>query len=61
MQSAPLPVAIVAVVDARVPAARARALQAGLLKMAHAPGGTDTLGQLHLQGFVLPELPNAPP
>jgi hypothetical protein len=57
LQSPLLPVAIVAVVDARVPAARARALQAGLLKMAHAPRGADTLGQLHLQGFVLPQLP----
>jgi hypothetical protein len=57
LQSPPLPVAIVAVVDSRLPAARARALQAGLLKMGHAAGGADTLGPLHLQGFVLPQLP----
>jgi len=56
LQSAPLPVAIVAVVDARVPAARVRALQAGLLKMGHAAGEADSLRQLHLQGFVLPQL-----
>jgi hypothetical protein len=58
MQSAPLPVAIVAVVDSRLPAARARALQAGLLKMGHAAADADILGQLHLQGFVLPQLPS---
>jgi hypothetical protein len=57
LQSPPLPVAIVAVVDSRLPAARARALQAGLLKMGHAAGGAETLGPLHLQGFVLPQLP----
>jgi ABC-type amino acid transport substrate-binding protein len=57
MQSASLPVALIAVVDARVPAARARVLQAALLKMGHAAGEADTLAQLHLQGFVLPELP----
>lgn len=56
MQSPPLPVAIVAVVNGRLSAARVRALRAGLLKMSHA-GDADTLGQLHLQGFVLPELP----
>jgi hypothetical protein len=56
-QSAQMPVAIIAVVDSRLPAARARALQAGLLKMGHAAGGADTLGSLRLQGFVLPRLP----
>ena len=60
-QSAPLPVAILAVVDARLPAARARSLQAGLLKMGKTPGYADTLGQLHLQGFVLPQLPARTP
>jgi hypothetical protein len=55
MQSPPLPVAVVAVVNARLPAARVRTLQAGLLKMGHADA--DTLGQLHLRGFVLPQLP----
>jgi hypothetical protein len=33
-------------------------LQAGLLKMGHAAADADILGQLHLQGFVLPQLPS---
>lgn len=57
-QSPELPVAIVAVVESRVTAARARALQAGLLKMGHAPGSADSLGPLRLRGFVLPKLPS---
>jgi hypothetical protein len=56
-QSPPLPVAIVAVIDTRLPAARVRALQAGLLKMGHAAGDAETLAQLHLQGFIAPQLP----
>jgi hypothetical protein len=60
-QSAPLPVALVAVVDTRVPAARAHALQAALLRMGHGGNGTDSLGSLRLQGFVLPRLPGSPP
>jgi hypothetical protein len=51
-------VAIIAVVGSRVPAARASALQAALLKMRQAPGGTDTLGPLLLRGFVPPKLPS---
>ncbi len=63
MQSAELPVALIAVVDSRMPAARARALQQGLLKMGHAAGSADALGPLRLRGFVLPKLPPdaAPP
>ena len=57
MQSPELPVAIIAVVDARVAASRARTLQTGLLKMGHAPGSGGALGPLRLQGFVLPKLP----
>lgn len=57
LQSAPLPVAIVAAVGSRLTASRSRALQAGLLKMGHTTRGADTLGPLHLQGFVLPQLP----
>ena len=57
MQSAPLPVALIVVVDSRVPAARAKALQAGLLKMAHGGEAGDVLSQLRLQGFVMPQLP----
>jgi hypothetical protein len=58
MQSPELPVAIIAVVDSRVIASRARTLQTGLLKMGHAPGSTDALGPLRLHGFVLPKLPS---
>ena len=56
-QSPLLPVAIIVVVDSRVPAPRAKALQAGLLKMGHGGDGSDVLGQLRLQGFVMPQLP----
>jgi hypothetical protein len=59
-QSPELPVAIIAVVNSRLPAARARALQDGLLKMGHASGSPDTLGPLRLHGFVLPKLPSRP-
>jgi hypothetical protein len=51
-QSAELPVALVAVVNSRVPAARARAMQEGLLKMNHDSAGADSLGPLRLRGFV---------
>lgn len=61
MQSPELPVALIAVVDSRLTAARTRALQEGLLKMGHSAGGTDTLGPLRLRGFVLPKLPSRPP
>ena len=57
-QSAPLPVAVVAVVNGRVPAARLRTLQQGLLKMSHEAADADALGQLRLKGFVTPELPS---
>ncbi len=62
-QSSPLPVAIVAVVGTRLPEARIRTLQAALLKMGHSAAQADTLAQLHLKGFVLPQLPRsaAPP
>ena len=60
-QSAPLPVAIVAIVDSRVPAARAKSLQAALLKMGHAAANADTLSQLRLQGFVMPQIPRPAP
>src|SRR5450755_255978 len=51
MQSAELPVAIIAVVNSRVDAARARAMQAGLLKMGQPSGSVDWLSQLRLRGF----------
>jgi hypothetical protein len=58
-QSPELPVALIVVVDSRVPAARAKSLQSGFLKMSQAPGGADSLGALRLRGFVLPKLPSA--
>ena len=57
MQSPPLPVALIAVVDSRVPAPRAKAVQAALIKMSAAAGGADTLASLRLKGFGLPQLP----
>ena len=57
MQSPPLPVALVVVVDSRVPAARAKALQAALLGMGAQPASADTLASLHLKGFVAAQLP----
>jgi hypothetical protein len=56
-QSAQLPVAVIAVVDSRLPAARAKALQAALLKMGQASASADALGPLRLHGFVPPALP----
>src|SRR6266481_6108961 len=60
-QSPELPVAIVAVVESRVTAARARALQAGLLKIGRGSAGADSLAPLRLRGFVLPKLPSRAP
>jgi hypothetical protein len=60
-QSAELPVAIIAVVDSRVPAARAKSLQAALLKMGGPNLSADSLGPLRLRGFVLPVLPASAP
>jgi ABC-type phosphate/phosphonate transport system substrate-binding protein len=57
VQSAPLPVALIAVVDSRLPAARAKILQTSLLKMGSTAGDGEILGSLHLKGFVLPQLP----
>jgi hypothetical protein len=54
-QSAPLPVAVIVVVDARLSEARAKAFQAALIKMNSA--NTETLASLRLKGFVLPQLP----
>jgi hypothetical protein len=58
VQSPELPVAIIAVVDSRLPAARAQSFQAGLLKLGHGGGAADALGSLHLQGFVPPQIPS---
>ncbi len=54
-QSAPQPVAVIAVVDARLPEARAKALQTALIKMNAT--NADALASLRLKGFVLPQLP----
>lgn len=59
VQSAPLPVAVVALVDARLPAPRAKALQAALVNMSSNPADADALSGLQLKGFVLPQLPGA--
>jgi hypothetical protein len=56
-QSAPLPVALIALVDSRLPANRTKALQTALLKMGSAPGAAEPLASLRLKGFVLPQLP----
>jgi ABC-type phosphate/phosphonate transport system substrate-binding protein len=54
-QSAPLPVAVIVVIDGRLPEARAKAFQAALIKMNSA--NAETLASLRLKGFVLPQLP----
>ena len=56
-QSAPLPVALITVVDARLPDARAKAFQAALIKLNATNGGAEMLASLKLKGFVLPQLP----
>jgi hypothetical protein len=56
-QSPEVPVALIVVVESRVPAARVKAFQAGLLKMGHGGEGSEALSQLRLQGFVMPQLP----
>lgn len=59
-QSPELPVAVIAVVASRVTAARARDMQAALLKMGQA--NADSLEPLRLHGFVMPKLPfHTPP
>ncbi len=59
-QSPDLPVAIIAVVGNRLPAARAKAFQAGLIKLGHDSASADTLASLKLKGFVMPQLPPLP-
>jgi hypothetical protein len=56
-QSAPLPAAVLAVVDARLPKARAEALRAALLSLSQSSAGADVLANLRLRGFVVPQLP----
>jgi len=52
VQSPDLPVAVLAVVGSRVPAARARALRAALLKLGHEPNDAELLAAMRLKGFV---------
>jgi hypothetical protein len=56
-QSAPLPTAILAIVDARLPKARADSLRAALLAISPRGPQADALANLRLQGFVAPQLP----
>src|SRR5580698_5193111 len=58
--SAPVPVALIVVVDARLPQARAQQLQQALLHLSGTPQGASTLSRLRLNGFVLPRLPATP-
>ena len=51
-----VPVALVAVVDNRLPVAKVKSLQAGLLKLGHGQTSADSLGSLRLNGFVTPRL-----
>ena len=58
--TAPVPVALIVVVDGRVPKARADALQQALLHLSARPEGAATLSRLRLKGFVAPRLPATP-
>ena len=58
-QSAPLPVALIALVDSRLPPPRAKAIQTALLKMSSDASNADMLASLRLKGFVAPQLPGA--
>ncbi len=59
-QSPELPVAYVVVVGSRLPEAKIRSFQAGLLKLGHSAGASEALASLRLQGFVLPQLAGRP-
>jgi hypothetical protein len=56
-QSTALPVALIAVVDSRLPEARAKEFQAALIKLNSTSGAVEMLASLKLKGFVLPQLP----
>ena len=58
--TAAVPVALIVVVDGRVPKPRADALQQALLQLAARPEGAAALSKLRLKGFVVPRLPPAP-
>jgi hypothetical protein len=59
-ESPAVPVALVALVGTRLPAARAHALQTALLKLGHSASDAESLGTLRLKGFVSPNLPPTP-
>lgn len=61
VQSPPLPVALIEVVDSRMPAPRAKAVQTALLKLNSVKDGAEALSALRLKGFTLPQLPANPP
>jgi hypothetical protein len=56
-ESAPLPTAILAVVNSRLPKSQAETLRAALLTLNRNAAGADALANLRLQGFVPPQLP----
>jgi hypothetical protein len=58
--SQPVPVALIVVVDGRIPKARAQQLQQALLRLSATPAGAAMLSRLRLSGFVLPRLPATP-
>lgn len=60
-RSAAVPVALLAVVDARLPAARVQSLRSALLTLGHTPAGADALSGLRLKGFVPARLPTGLP
>jgi hypothetical protein len=59
-ESASLPTAILAVVDARVPKTQVAQLRAALLSMSGSAADAEVLANLHLRGFVVPQLPQPP-
>jgi hypothetical protein len=59
-QSTVLPVALITVVNSRLPDARAKAFQAALVKMNSTESGAEMLASLKLKRFVLPQLPGKP-
>lgn len=58
--SAAVPVALIVVVEGRIPKNRADALQQALLHLSAKPEGAAALNRLQLKGFVAPRLPVTP-
>lgn len=56
-ESAPLPVAIVAQVDSRLPPQKTQALKSALLHLGDSREGAEALAGLRLRGFAAPKLP----